>query len=193
MNATIELPGFADPVGEAQATFRATLDAMARPGRLYRAGEHLTSPAPLDPATAAVLLTLVDNETPLWLDAAAAAAHDWLAFHCGAQVVKTPTDAAFAVALSLPDLATLPAGSHEAPEDSATLILQIRALGTGVRYRLSGPGLREPALLAADGLPADFAAIWQRNHALYPRGVDIVLCSGTTLAALPRSVSIEEA
>jgi alpha-D-ribose 1-methylphosphonate 5-triphosphate synthase subunit PhnH len=193
MNATIELPGFADPVGEAQATFRAVLDAMARPGRLYRAGEHLTAPAPLDAAAAAVLLTLVDNETPLWLDAAAAAAHDWLAFHCGAQVVKTPTDAAFAVALSLPDLATLPAGSHEAPEDSATLILQIRALGTGVRYRLSGPGLREPALLAAGGLPADFAAIWQRNRALYPRGVDIILCSGTTLAALPRSVSIEEA
>jgi alpha-D-ribose 1-methylphosphonate 5-triphosphate synthase subunit PhnH len=193
MTATIELPGFAHPIGEAQATFRAVLDAMARPGRLHRAGEDLTAPAPLDPATAAVLLTLVDNETPLWLDAAAAAAHDWLAFHCGAQVVKTATNAAFAVALSLPDLAALPAGSHEAPEDSATLILQIRALGAGARYRLSGPGLREPALLAADGLPADFAATWQRNHTLYPRGVDIILCSGTTLAALPRSVSIEEA
>ena len=104
-----------------------------------------------------------------------------------------PDEAAFAVALSLPDLAALPAGTHEAPEESATLILQIAALGTGARYRLSGPGLREPTLLAANGLPADFAAVWQRNHALYPRGVDIILCAGTTLAALPRSVSIEEA
>ena len=193
MSATIALPGFADPVGDAQATFRAVLDAMARPGKLHRAGALLTVPAPLDPATAAVLLTLVDNETPLWLDAAAAAARDWLAFHCGAAIVSAPDRAAFAVALSLPDLAALPAGSHETPEHSATLILQIAALGTGVRYRLSGPGLREPALLAAGGLPPDFAATWQRNHALYPCGVDIILCAGTLLAALPRSVSIEEA
>ncbi|HET6198022.1 MAG TPA: phosphonate C-P lyase system protein PhnH, partial [Acetobacteraceae bacterium] len=60
-------------------------------------------------------------------------------------------------------------------------------------YRLSGPGLREPSVFAASGLPAGFAAVWQRNHALYPCGVDIVLCAGATVAALPRSVSIEEA
>ncbi len=193
MSATIALPGFAEPVGEAQATFRAVLDAMARPGKLHRAGARLTAPAPLDQATAAVLLTLVDNETPLWLEPAVAAARGWLAFHCGSSIVDVPGNAAFALTLSLPDLAALPAGSHEVPESSATLILQIRALGTGKNYRLSGPGLREPALLAADGLPADFAAVWQRNHALYPCGVDVVLCAGTRLTALPRSVSIEEA
>ncbi|HME24629.1 MAG TPA: phosphonate C-P lyase system protein PhnH [Acetobacteraceae bacterium] len=193
MSATIALPGFADPVGEAQATFRAVLGAMARPGKMHRVGERLTAPAPLDPATASVLLTLVDNETKLWLDTHAAAARDWLAFHCGAAIIEALDEAAFAVALSLPDLAALPAGTHETPEDSATLILQIAALGTGTRYRLSGPGLREPTLLAADGLPAGFATAWQRNHALYPRGVDIILCAGVTLTALPHSVSIEEA
>ena len=193
MSAAVALPGFTDPVDEAQATFRAVLDAMARPGRLHRVGTRLTAPAPLDQATAAVLLTLVDNETPLWLEPSVAEASDWLAFHCGASIVDMPGNATFALALSLPDLAALSAGSHETPESSATLILQIGALGTGTRYRLSGPGLREPTLLATDGLPADFAAVWQRNHALYPRGVDIILCAGTTLTALPRSVSIEEA
>jgi alpha-D-ribose 1-methylphosphonate 5-triphosphate synthase subunit PhnH len=34
--------------------------------------------------------------------------------------------------------------------------------------------------------------MWRRNHSLYPRGLDLVLCAGTTLAALPRSVAIEE-
>ncbi len=193
MSATVALAGFADPVGEAQATFRAVLDAMARPGRPHAAGEGLTAPPPLDRATAAVLLTLVDNETPLWLDADVAPAREWLAFHCGAAIVEAVDCAAFAAGLSMPDLAALPSGSDEAPETSATLILQIAALGTGTKYILSGPGLLEPALLAASGLPADFVAIWQRNHALYPRGVDIILCAGTTLAALPRSVSIEEA
>jgi alpha-D-ribose 1-methylphosphonate 5-triphosphate synthase subunit PhnH len=193
MSASVALPGFTDTVGEAQATFRAVLDAMARPGRLHQAGASLTAPAPLDQATAAVLLTLVDNETPLWLETGAAPAREWLAFHCGAFITDVPGNAAFALALSLPDFAALSAGSHEAPESSATLILQIGALGTGTRYRLSGPGLREPTLLASDGLPADFAAVWQRNHTLYPRGVDIILCAGMTLTALPRSVSIEEA
>jgi alpha-D-ribose 1-methylphosphonate 5-triphosphate synthase subunit PhnH len=192
MSSSIALPGFADPVGEAQATFRAVLDAMARPGRLHQAGERLIAPSPLANATAAVLLTLIDNETPLWLDDAAAEARDWLAFHCGAEIADAPGNAAFALALSLPDLTAFAPGSHEAPESSATLILQIAELGTGTRYRLAGPGLREPALLAARGLPAEFVEVWQQNHGLYPRGVDIVLCAGTTLTALPRSVSIEE-
>jgi alpha-D-ribose 1-methylphosphonate 5-triphosphate synthase subunit PhnH len=193
MSASISLPGFADPVRDAQSTFRAVLDAMARPGRLHHAGRNLTAPAPLDRATAAVLLTLVDNETPLWVDPAAAPARDWLAFHCGAAIIDAPDKATFALALSLPNLVALPAGTHEAPESSATLILQVPALGIGTRYRLSGPGLRVPAPLAVTGLPADFARIWQANHALYPRGVDVVLCADTTLMALPRSVSIEEA
>ena len=53
----VALPGFADPVGQAQACFRAVLDAMARPGRLLAAGQGVTPPAPLDPATGAVVLT----------------------------------------------------------------------------------------------------------------------------------------
>ncbi len=193
MNAAITLPGFAEPVADAQATFRVVLGAMARPGTLHEAGHSLTPPRPLDRATAAVLLTVVDNETPVWLDSAAAAARDWLAFHCGTVIIDDAGKAEFALAFSLPDLTIFSAGSHEAPEASATLIVQLPELGQGSRYRLFGPGLREPAVFAATGLPAQFVELWQRNHALFPRGVDIVLCSGTRLAALPRSVSIEEA
>jgi alpha-D-ribose 1-methylphosphonate 5-triphosphate synthase subunit PhnH len=193
MSATITLPGFADPVGDAQATFRAVLDAMARPGTLHQAGANLTPPAPLDRATAAVLLALVDNETPLWIDDAATEASDWLAFHCGAAIIERQADAEFAMALALPDLAPFSSGTDEAPESSVTMIVQLAALGHGASYRLTGPGLREPVTLAASGLPPDFPAIWQRNHALFPRGVDIVLCADRTLTALPRSVTIEEA
>lgn len=193
MSTAITLPGFTDPVGDAQATFRSVLDAMARPGTLHRVGVTLTPPAPLDRATAAILLALVDNETPLWIDGAATEASDWLAFHCGAAIIDQQADAEFALALALPDLTAFSSGTDEAPEGSVTMIVQLAALGHGARYRLTGPGLREPAMLAANGLPADFPAIWQRNHALFPRGVDIVLCADTTLAALPRSVTIEEA
>ncbi len=195
-NATqldVTLPGFADPVEQAQACFRAVLDAMARPGTLRPAGERLTPPAPLDAATAAVLLTLVDHETPVWLDPAAQAARDWLAFHCGTGFTDTPAGAAFALALALPDLATLSPGTHEQPETAATLIVQVGSLTEGTRYRLRGPGLRGTNVLAVRGLPDDFATIWQRNRAGFPLGVDLVLCAGTTLAALPRSVTVERA
>lgn len=192
MNTEIDLPGFADPVAGAQASFRAVLEAMARPGSLHRAGIGLTPPAPLDPATAAVLLTLIDAETALWLDPAAEAARGWLAFHCGVEFAAAPELAEFALAFALPSLATLNAGTHDGPETSATLILQVAALDQGAAYRLSGPGLRVPATLRVQGLGDGFLGWWRENAAIYPRGIDLLLCAGTMLAALPRTVRIEE-
>jgi alpha-D-ribose 1-methylphosphonate 5-triphosphate synthase subunit PhnH len=184
-------PGFADPVANAQSCFRSVLDAMARPGQIHKVTGVSAAP-PLCDAAAAILLTLADHETPLWLDPAAASAREWIAFHTGALTAPT-THAMFAIALTLPDLANFPDGTDEMPETSSTIILQLPSLRTGRRFTLTGPGLREPAILTADGLPPDFAAIWQRNHALYPRGIDLILCAGNQLTALPRSVTIREA
>ena len=188
----LDLPGFADPVAESQACFRAVLDAMARPGTLHQAGAGLTPPAPLGQAAAALLLTLVDGETRLALGAGFEAAAPWIGFHCGTVPDAVAAEAQFVLCDSLPDLAMLGTGSDEMPESSATLILQLGALGRGRRFVFSGPGLARPAEFLAEGLPADFAARWAANHALYPRGVDIILCAGTTLAALPRSLRILE-
>ena len=190
--SALDLQGFADPVAGSQSCFRALLAAMACPGTIHEAGAGLLPPAPLDPATAAALLTLVDGEAPLWLDPAMEPAWDWLAFHCGAMRAVSVGAAAFACTLAMPDLPELAAGTDAGPEESATLIVQVRALGQGRAFTLSGPGLREPARTLVDGLPADFAAQWAANHALYPRGADIVLCAGERLCALPRSVRIEE-
>ena len=189
---TLALPGFADPVEGAQASFRAVLDAMSHPGSIHVAGSGLTVPEPLHLATAAVLLTLVDADTPLWLAAEFAPAADWLRFHCGATLVTDRAAASFVCAAEMPPLASLATGTDEEPETAATLILQIAAFGAGAALRLSGPGLAAPAPFAAD-LPPDFALAWAANHALYPRGVDLILCAGDRLAAFPRSLRIEEA
>jgi alpha-D-ribose 1-methylphosphonate 5-triphosphate synthase subunit PhnH len=181
-------PGFADPVADAQACFRAVLDAMAHPGRV-RHVPAMEAPAPLCRAAASVLLALVDHETPLWLDADAAAVRDWITFHTGAPPVGTAA-CAFGLALSMPDLAAFSAGTDEMPETSATLIVQVRSFSGGARYELAGPGLREPAPFTVDGLAADFAARWADNHALFPRGVDLLLCAGDQVAALPRTISV---
>jgi alpha-D-ribose 1-methylphosphonate 5-triphosphate synthase subunit PhnH len=189
--SSIEIPGFADPVGEAQATFRAVLDAMARPGRIYTCADGLNPPTPLGVATASVALALIDQETTLFLDATMRPAGAWLQFHAGAPIIEDHTGADFLLVSSCPDLATLRTGTDEAPQASATLILQVASLGTGVAYRLSGPGHAKPSILRATGLPDDFATLWGRNHKLFPRGVDIVLCAGNRLAALPRSIALE--
>jgi len=189
---TVDRPGFADPTTDAQACFRALLGAMSRPGHLREAGTGLRPPPPMDPAAAAALLTLVDGHVPLWLDQPLTPAWDWLAFHCGATRAITHEQAMFACTMHMPPLATLAPGSDAGPEESATLVLQVPALGLGRSYRLFGPGLLTPARLQVAGLPNDFAEQWAANHALYPRGVDVVLCAGEQLCALPRSVRIEE-
>ena len=183
------LPAFADPVRDSQAVFRSVMNAMARPGRIHRVSAPAIPPDPLDRATASVLLTLVDGDTPLWLDPAAAPAWGWVSFHCGAPPSEAAT-AAFAVALGTVSLTPFPAGTDEAPEDSATLILQVEALGAGETLRLRGPGLKGEEILAVTGLPAAFRAEWAANRRRFPRGLDVILCAGDALAALPRTLEI---
>ncbi len=190
---SLELPGFADPVLGSQSTFRAVLEAMSRPGLIVQVGCGLTPPAPLNQAAAAVLLTLIDADTALHLAPEAEDAREWLVFHATPRMVESLPEADFALALSMPDLAFLNAGSDDGPEQGATLVLQVESLTSGAAFEIAGPGLKEPRLLRATGLPADFATRWAANHRRFPRGVDIILCAGDALAALPRSLSVKEA
>jgi alpha-D-ribose 1-methylphosphonate 5-triphosphate synthase subunit PhnH len=185
-------PGFAEPVLDAQACFRALLEAMSRPGRVLTAGSALRPPAPLAPAAAAVLLALADADTPLCSDAGAAA-EAWLRFHCGAPILAAPGDAAFVLATgAAPALDALAVGSEEQPQRGATLVLQVAALEPGRGWRLTGPGIEHEHRLAVAGAPEGFPAAWAANRARFPRGVDVVLCAGDRLAALPRTVTIAE-
>jgi len=194
------LPGFADPVLDAQAGFRAVLEAMSRPGRVQRLLRAPAPPAPLMPAAGAVLLTLVDGATPLFLDAGGDAL-GWVRFHAGCPVVEAAAEAEFVLVTGLvtgpvtgavPDLAALRQGTDEEPQGSATLIVQVAALEEGRGWRLTGPGIEAEHRLAVAGLPDGFLGQWRANAARAPRGVDVILCAGDRIAALPRSVRIGE-
>jgi alpha-D-ribose 1-methylphosphonate 5-triphosphate synthase subunit PhnH len=185
-------PGFADPVLDAQASFRAILEAMSRPGRIQRIDARITPPAPLCVAAGSALLSLADADTPLWLDAGDAVA-EWLRFHCGAPITPDIGAARFVVACAAaPSLDSLDIGTDEDPQLGATLILQVAALVAGDGWRLTGPGIQHEHRLRVVGVPADFVAAWARNQALFPRGIDVLLCAGDSIAALPRSVMIAE-
>jgi alpha-D-ribose 1-methylphosphonate 5-triphosphate synthase subunit PhnH len=187
--------GFADPVFQSQATFRAILSALGRPGSLVSAGDGLAPPAPLAPSAAAALLTLADYETPLWISPAFAASEvaAWLKFHTGAPSAALPKTAAFALvdlARDALDLAGFAAGTAEYPDRSTTVIAQVASLSSAGPLRLSGPGVHGEARFGFAPCPEAFFAQWSANRAGFPLGVDLIFAAGTRLAALPRSTRL---
>jgi alpha-D-ribose 1-methylphosphonate 5-triphosphate synthase subunit PhnH len=183
---TVLTPGFAD-AGQAQTCFRAVLRAMSFPGRAVTVGIALPAPQGLSPAAAAVLLTLADASVAVHLQDERAA--DWLVFHTGTRLAAADT-ADFVVASTQPRLADLAQGSDEEPEGGTTLILEVPALEGGQRARLTGPGI-ESALIVDLPIDREFFAAWQDMSARAPCGVDVLLCAGTQLLALPRSLHLE--
>ncbi|RRH76627.1 phosphonate C-P lyase system protein PhnH [Falsigemmobacter faecalis] len=179
--------GFIDPATEAATGFRAVLEAMARPGRIFDV-TGAAPPAPLSVAAGVVLLTLCDHETPLFLAGRydCAEVRAWIAFHCGAPFAA-PEAAAFALGdwQDLQPVSRFRAGEPAYPDRSATLLVERSALAAQ-GHRLSGPGIRDHALL---NLPE--TAAFQVNHARFPLGFDVIFTAGAQLAALPRSTRTE--
>lgn len=188
--------GFADPVFDAQAIFRAVMDAMARPGTVQIARAETYSPQPLSATAAAIALTLCDHDTPLWLDPTlkqTQAVASWLGFHTGAPLADTPADAHFAVVgepANLIALENFAQGTQEYPDRSTTLILQVASLSAGEGLVLEGPGIGESASFAPTPLPRHFVEQWKQNRARFPRGVDLVLAAPEGIACLPRTTRI---
>jgi alpha-D-ribose 1-methylphosphonate 5-triphosphate synthase subunit PhnH len=185
--------GFSEPVFDAQEVFRAVMDAMARPGKIVDLIEKTAPPAPLSPEAGAIALCLFDHETPVWLDAGLAGTPevgDWLRFHTGAPFVTEPNEAAFALVSDpsrMPVLAAFRQGTADYPDRSTTLIVTVETLDGLDPITLRGPGIKDTARMSPKPLPVGFIDQAAANHALFPRGVDMLFVTGGKLAALPRS------
>lgn len=184
-------PAFADPVLDAQKCFRAALKALSEPGTR----QPLVSVAAIEPLQAAgyaLCLSLLDNDTPLWLapafDTPAIRAN--LAFHCGCPIVETREDAMFALldAAALDDLSGFYNGSERYPDQSCTLLVQLDRLDRGPALSWQGPGIDGSRLV---GLPLK-PAFWQQRAARndFPRGLDALFCAEGEVLGLPRSTRI---
>lgn len=208
-------PGLADPVHHAQQSFRRVLDALAQPGRLQRLPADVVDPLQGPAARAgqprwgrglsAVLLTLLDAETSLHLGERldTPEARAWLRFHTGVRLVAPAWRAAFMAARAADiEAATLDAldlGTDEAPQRGATLVIEVGQLddasgpppaGPSHTLRLRGPGVPGERRLRVTGVAR---AVWCRRidlEAERPRGIDLLLVAGDTLAGLPRSTRI---
>ncbi|TCO73039.1 phosphonate C-P lyase system protein PhnH [Rhodovulum euryhalinum] len=180
--------GFTDTPREAAIAFRAMLEAMARPGRIFDIA-GATPPMPLSIAAGTALLVLADGTTPVHLAGAhdAPGVRDWITFHTGAPLAARG-EAALAVGdwAGLLPLDAYRIGVPEYPDRSATLIVEMAAL-TSSGARLTGPGIETEHRLSLPEIAA-----FRTNRALFPLGIDFFFTADARIAALPRTTHVEE-
>lgn len=169
----------------AQRTFRAVLDALARPG--------LPAPLPASGVPAALLpvLALADLDTPVCI----LGDGGWAgSLTTATSAPVAPLEAARLVAALRPlatgELAAVRTGSAAAPEEAALVVLAVPALDGGPALTLSGPGVPGTRTVAPRGLPADLVAA--RAATACPAGPALLLVApeGAVLG-IPRSTRIE--
>lgn len=187
--------GFNDPVMDAQTTFKSLMDAVARPTLIVEVKPSAAPAKPLLPVAGAIAATLIDADTPYWLDETLdnEGLNAWLSFHTGAAKAASMDGASFVLIgdpLAMPKFECFGQGTQEYPDNSATLILQVEALEGGTSLVFEGPGVEGRATFAPVGLPPDFAHQWVENRARFPRGVDLILVAGDAIACLPRSAML---
>ena len=194
MNATPTLAaGLNDTVHETQAAFRQVLDALSRPGQVRTLGPALPGVA-LGGAMARLLLSLSDDETPIWWHQPDEAMQHWLRFHTGAPVAVRQELASFVVCTDLLQSLTLgdfAAGSADAPEFSCTLLVELPSLTDGPRLDWRGPGIQDVQQVGLQGLPPGFWGQWQTNHKGFPQGVDLIFTCGEFALGLPRTTRVQ--
>lgn len=192
--------GFSNEALGSQAVFRTALQSMSHPGRCMDLDHDAQVPKSGHPASAALMLALLDADCTLWLSPqlAHSDAALWLQFHTGCRLVDDVMQAQFAWVAAgdaSPALDTFAQGSDAFPDQSATCVLDVLALQSGghdaTGWTLTGPGINGSIALKADGLAPDFLAQWAANHARFPRGVDVFLTTHQQLASLPRTTTIE--
>lgn len=192
--AALQTPGFADPAGDAQRVFRAALEALARPTLPQPVDARVAPPAPLAPVVGALVLTLCDEQTPVWLgpalrtpDVAA-----WIRFHTGARIVDDAGDAAFCLASpgEVPPLASLRQGTDEEPHLSATVIVDAAGAAPTGDLIATGPGVNGSVSWDGAGLPCALED-WAANAARFPRGVDLLVAGEREVRGLPRTTRLK--
>ena len=183
-------PGFNDPVYDAQRVFQLLQEAMARPGVPMEL-DPVPVVAPLNVASMAICLAMLDVETPLWLDPGARLKRlqQHLDYHCECPLVEDPVDARYALA-SIPDNVP-PLSACAAVDDEGegtVLIIQVPTLS----------GATPPVAVLGDGDAVQPLAIGGLDHGFWrqpgfedgARPVDLIFTHGNQLIALPRATRI---
>ncbi|MGA9605594.1 MAG: phosphonate C-P lyase system protein PhnH [Rouxiella badensis] len=185
---------FKHPVADAQFSFRRILKALSEPGSIVTLPE-MSGFGVLDSASACVLLTLIDQDTPLWISPRLNddVLRQNLRFHTGAVLTEDPSSVSFALAEGSLDSATLlafPCGDEMSPELATSVIVQVESLEGGKPLRLLGPGIEQSRVISVQLPDAVTQYLLNRPHR-FPLGLDFMFTCGEQLLALPRTTRVE--
>lgn len=202
---------FSKPVMDAQQAFRSIMKAMSEPGTLFDLGriygdEKASSVGrlrrPEQVAAFVIALTLMDQDTSVWISPAFAERHmaTNLSFHCGSQCAESSSDSDFAILMlaEWQDIKPFRSGSEEKPHLSTTLIIEVPALRAEgephlpgeSQLVLEGPGIASRRELGVLGLTPAQCELLRSNQSQFPRGLDILLTCRDQVVALSRSTRI---
>lgn len=188
-----------DPVHDTRTTFRALVDAMARPGTVKS--------VPVSPADHAVLATLVDHEVTLHTEDGTLRE----ALSSAGRYDPVPLEEADVIHVQGSTggrVAAAERGTLKEPSDGATAVYRVDGLASGpgtdgdgadalpddaLLLRATGPGVPDRRLFRVAGLPETEVGAIADASAGFPRGVEVILAGEDCVVALPRSVIVEVA
>ena len=186
---------FTLPLHDAQHSARRLLKAMSEPGTIVSLHRLKYGWQPLSLATTSVLLTLANQETPVWFSPRMSndIVSSNLRYHTGAPLAKKPQQSVFAVAddaISHDQLNALITGCEGLTGTSSALILQVPALSGGLMLRLTGSGIAEERMIAPLLPDCIIHEMTERSHP-FPLERDLILTCGERLLAIPRTTHVD--
>jgi alpha-D-ribose 1-methylphosphonate 5-triphosphate synthase subunit PhnH len=193
-----------DEVFDSQATFRALLDSMSRPGKICQVPQrpYVAPPNGFCPPALTILKTLCDHRVSFSLGVASESP-EWIRYlEVNLAAPFRPVETADFVLFNGTGFdagfARLNRGSLEFPEKSATALICVNQLseepaeGAVCMLVLAGPGVKGRARLSVAGLDPGYLMARQKTIRYFPMGIDLFLVdSAGKVAGIPRSSTVE--
>ncbi|MFC0271048.1 phosphonate C-P lyase system protein PhnH [Metabacillus herbersteinensis] len=191
-----------DMVHGTQQIYRKLLDCMARPGKTQSISDsiHMIEPVHgFSPGLLAIAYTLVDREASFHVisnqrDEVSQYLH-WKTFSHLEKVEQAPY---IFIQEQLDDqeihelMTKVNHGTLEDPHSSATLIINIKSFNSGIKMKLTGPGIDGNKECYVAGLSPKWFAEREFTNKEYPLGVDLILVAESEeVMAIPRTTLIE--
>ena len=192
---TSVMKGLGSEVFDSQTVFRHLLTAMAYPGTITGMGITLSCPDRIHGSAGALLLTLMDFETPFWTDLPTDSSEvRWLTFHTGAPVTADPSQAVFALITDTTqpiEPERFNPGTVTSPDRSTTLIIQAQGMAENGKLWLNGPGIEKQTSLNLPGIALNFWKKRTRINQAFPTGIDMIFVHNDRFFAMPRTTQTE--
>lgn len=180
------IASFSHSFADSQRAFRLILKAISEPG------VKVTLPripvwGNASPAVTAILMTLVDRETPFWLDSSLGDEAMLATLQRFGARTAAKAEASVALLHAASDIAI----AEFSPDSCspATVIIEVPTLSGGLTLRLSGPNLRESRAVAPKLPKAVLHYLRERVHS-FPQPIDLIFTCGDQMMALPHTTNV---